>query len=81
MEEAFPTKIPWLVDLVPWLVEHIPRFSQSLEFHNLCDNSIISCDLLFIIDPPIIGNKSLNYFLLQIFIIFPIFSKYSTKNK
>lgn len=23
--------------------EHIPRFSQSLEFHNLCHNSIISC--------------------------------------
>jgi len=43
IEEYLLTKIPWLVDLLPWLVEHIPRFSQSLEFKNLCHNSIISC--------------------------------------
>jgi len=35
--------------------------------------------LLFNIDPPVVGSKSLNYLLLQIFIICPIFSQYSTK--
>jgi len=36
-------------------------------------------DLLFNIDPPIIESKSLHYLILQIFIICPIFSQYSTK--
>ena len=53
--------------------EHIPRLSQSLEFQNMCHNSIISCWFIIYIDPPIVGSKSLNY-LLQIFVICLIFS-------
>ena len=67
MEEAFPTKIPWIV-------EHIPRFSQSFEFQNLCNNSIIYCLLIIYYWFSISRNNFLNYILLQLFIICPIFS-------
>jgi len=36
-------------------------------------------ELLFNIDPHVVGSKYLNYLLLQIFITYPIFSQYSTK--
>ena len=85
-KKVFPTKSPLISGSSSQYYEsalngreHIPRFSQSLELHNLCHNCIIYCWFLFNIDPLVVGSRSLNYLLLQISITCPIFSQYSTK--